>query len=369
MPDQSIRRVLMTTDTVGGVWTFTLELAQQLSNLGIEVVMAALGRAPNPQQISDVERVPDLVVLTSDFKLEWMEEPWSDVEESGRWLVRLEREYRPDIVHLNSFGHGHLPWSAPAILTAHSCVLSWWAAVKKEPAPDAWNRYRRAVTRSLDGVNLVTSPTAAMASTLAENYGFPRSLCVVIPNGRAKNQFHPGPKELFVFSAGRLWDEAKNVTAVARAAATLPWPVYAAGEIEHPNGGTAHFEGVRMLGRLSPSELAEWLSRAAIFALPARYEPFGLSALEAGLSGCALVLGDIPSLREVWGDAALFVPPDDRNALTAAIHLLNDDRDAREEMSRRSYARALTFDPAATANLYLAAYLSAASNRNVQCAS
>ncbi|MCU1261178.1 MAG: glycosyl transferase, group 1 [Bryobacterales bacterium] len=359
----------MTTDTVGGVWTFTLELAQQLSKVGIEVVMAALGRAPNPQQISDAERVPDLCVLHSDFKLEWMEEPWSDVEQSGRWLLHLEREYRPDIVHLNSFGHGDLPWSAPVILTAHSCVLSWWAAVKKEPAPDAWNRYRSAVTRSLNAVNLVTSPTAAIASTLAENYGFPRSLCVVIPNGRARNQFHPGPKEPFVLSAGRLWDEAKNLAAVARVAATLPWPVYAAGEVEHPNGGTAQFDGVRMLGRLSPSELAEWYSRTAIFALPARYEPFGLSALEAGLSGCALVLGDIPSLREVWGDAALFVPPDDQKALAAAIRSLIDDSDSREEMSRRSYARALTFDPADTAKLYSTAYDSAASVRNVQCVS
>src|ERR1700730_76828 len=148
MPDRSIRRVLMTTDTVGGVWTFTLELAQQLSKLGIEVVMAALGRAPNPQQISDAGCVLELIVLTSDFKLEWMEEPWSDVEESGRWLLHLEREYRPDIVHLNSFGHGDLPWSAPVILTAHSCVLSWWAAVKKGPAPDAWGRYHSVVTRS-----------------------------------------------------------------------------------------------------------------------------------------------------------------------------------------------------------------------------
>ncbi len=65
--------------------------------------------------------------------------------------------------------------------------------------------------------------------------------------------------------------------------------------------------------------MAGWLGRASIFALPARYEPFGLLPLEAALSGCALVLGDIPSLREVWGDAAWFVPPDDRDALTAAI--------------------------------------------------
>ena len=60
-----------------------------------------------------------------------------------------------------------------------------------------------------------------------------------------------------------------------------------------------------------------WLRRATIFALPARYEPFGLSALEAGLAGCALVLGDIP-MREVWHDAAMFVPPEQPAALENA---------------------------------------------------
>jgi hypothetical protein len=58
---------------------------------------------------------------------------------------------------------------------------------------------------------------------------------------------------------------------------------------------------VRCLGPLEASELAGWMHRAAIYALPARYEPFGLSALEAAQAGCALVLGDLSSLREVWG--------------------------------------------------------------------
>ena len=76
---------------------------------------------------------------------------------------------------------------------------------------------------------------------------------------------------------------------------------------------------VRHLGHLPQSKLQAWFERAAIFAAPARYEPFGLSILEAALAGCALVLGDIPSLRENWNDAALFVPPEDSRTLEAAL--------------------------------------------------
>ena len=39
----------------------------------------------------------------------------------------------------------------------------------------------------------------------------------------------------------------------------------------------------------------------------ALYEPFGLAVLEAAQAGCALVLSDIPTFRELWDGAALFV--------------------------------------------------------------
>ena len=82
-------------------------------------------------------------------------------------------------------------------------------------------------------------------------------------------------------------------------------------------------------GRLTPPQMARVVSRApSIYALPARYEPFGLSVLEAALSGCALVLGDIPSLREIWDGAALFVDPDD--ARRAAKHAADADRGPRD---------------------------------------
>ncbi len=367
MSKQAVRRVLVTTDTVGGVWTFSMDLAKQLAQQGIQVVLAALGGFPTPEQVSEAERVPELCLLTSNFKLEWMEDPWSDVEESGKWLMRIEEEYRPDLVHLNSFGHGNLPWCSPVVLTAHSCVLSWWKAVKKEQAPNTWNRYRDAVTCTLNSVDLVTCPTTAMGSTLFENYKFSRA--TVIPNGSDPSRFRPVNKEPIVLTAGRLWDEAKNVRAVARIASTLPWPVFAAGETNHPDGGEQQFRGIQLLGRLSPVTLAKWCSRAAIFASPVRYEPFGLSILEAGLSGCALVLGNIPSLHEIWGDAALYVAPDDNKALSEAIRSLISDPNLRDKMSQRSYKRALTFSSERTANLYLQAYKSVLSTRDIQCVS
>jgi glycogen(starch) synthase len=109
MHEQRIQRVLMTGDTVGGVWTFTLELAEALGAQGVEIVLAALGGNPSAAQIAEASEITNLCLLGSDFKLEWMEDPWDDVAESGRWLLELEREYRPDVVHLNSLGHGALP--------------------------------------------------------------------------------------------------------------------------------------------------------------------------------------------------------------------------------------------------------------------
>ena len=161
-----------------------------------------------------------------------------------------------------------------------------------------------------------------------------------------------------MLSAGRLWDEAKNLATLERVAPRLPWPRLVAGEDRHPDGGRAACQSVRFLGRLSRAELADWLARASIYALPARYEPFGLSILEAAFAGCALVLGDIPSLREVWGDAACFVPPDDDTGAGGDAPALIRDPDRRHRLAGRARRRAFEYTPARMANGYVAAYRS-----------
>jgi glycosyltransferase involved in cell wall biosynthesis len=195
-----------------------------------------------------------------------------------------------------------------------------------------------------------------MLDAVARHYGRPRTAAVV-PNGTDPARFAPRAKEPFVLSAGRVWDEAKNVAAVDAVAGRLGWPVYVAGDARRPGGEEVRLRGARALGALSRVSLARWMGRAAIYTLPARYEPFGLSALEAALAGCALVLGDIPSLREVWGDdAALFVPPDDHEALAAALAALIADGPHRTALAARGRLRAAEYHADRTAAGYLGLY-------------
>ena len=105
------------------------------------------------------------------------------------------------------------------------------------------------------------------------------------------------------------------------------------------------------------------VARAAIFALPARYEPFGLSALEAACAGAALVLGDIPSLREIWGDAAVFVPPGDPSALRRALASLATDERRRRLLAERGRARGLRMSSARMAAQYDRIYAELAASR------
>src|SRR5690606_29955126 len=95
----------------------------------------------------------------------------------------------------------------------------------------------------------------------------------------------------------------------------LPYPVLIAGA---SSAGRAGGKAI-MLKRVPRMRLAAYYRRALLFVHPARHEPFGLPVLEAALSGCTLVLGDIPSLRELWGPVATFVDPNDARALREAI--------------------------------------------------
>ncbi|HSP81255.1 MAG TPA: glycosyltransferase family 4 protein, partial [Myxococcaceae bacterium] len=191
---------------------------------------------------------------------------------------------------------------------------------------------------------------------LREHYGL-QAPARVIFNARRPDDFQPGPvREPVLLSAGSLWDEAKNVASLEVVAPRLDWPVLVAGESRHPEGGEVRPRCVRPLGRLPPRELSGYMGRASIYALPARYEPFGLSALEAALAGCALVLGDIPSLREVWEEAAVFVPPEDTDMLMRALRRLVTEPVLCSRMSTLARTRALEFSPERMADAYLAAY-------------
>lgn len=337
--------ILMTTDTVGGVWTYSLELARALQPYDIKIVLATMGGPLSDDQRFDVEHISNVIVMESRYDLEWMTEPWDDVAAAGEWLQAAADMFQPDVVHLNTYAHGALDWQVPVVIVAHSCVLSWHRAVRHEPAGDEWAAYARAVSTGLRGADVVVAPTESMRQNVEYDYG-PLKHFQVIPNGRhtVTDSKKFIAKKQQVIAVGRMWDEAKNLAAVVRAAPRLEWPVRVA-SWPHPDGELGEQPNVDWLGRLPASAMNDLYRESSILAHPARYEPFGLVPLEAALAGCALVLGDIDSLRENWDGAAMFVPPDDDEQLAYRLNQFSTDASLRSRYAAMARHRADRFSP------------------------
>jgi len=359
--DRRSLTVLMTADAVGGIWHYALALCAALPE--IRFVLAVMGPMPSAAQRDAAGRLDNLVLEEYGHRLEWMQGAAGNLEASRHWLTLLARRYRADLLHVNGYAHARNETGLPTLAVAHSDVLSWWHHVHREAAPAEWGPYRREVMAGLRAADRVVAPTAAVLDDLARHYGFGPGSGTVIPNGINIAFYAPRPKRAAIMAAGRLWDEAKNLALLDEAAADLDWPVEIAGEANHPEGGQARLRAARALGVLTPTELAERLGATAIYAAPARYEPFGLSILEAAASGCALVLGDIPSLRENWEGAALFAPPNDVGAWRTTLSCLIACDSRREALGTTARRRALVFSREHMATRYAELYCELVSSR------
>ncbi len=347
-------RVLMTTDAVGGVWDYSLELASSLSARDIDITLAITGRAPSQKQMEALHRIPELRIRHFDTKHEWELNCQCEVISSGEWLMNLAEELRPDLAHLHSYFFAGLEWNCPRVLVCHSSVCSWFDQVKNAPLPQEYDDYSAWVKTGLVAADAVVFPSASIMVIMQRIHGnFGRS--EVILNGRDPGIFKSAAKEPFIFGAGRLWDEAKNMASLRSVPASLTWPIRIAGDCESTIGLNQPGE-LQFTGFLSQKEMADYYSRASIFVSTAKYEPFGLAVLEAAMSGCALALSDIPTFRELWEDAAVFVNADDSSALARTLLELIDDPERISEMMRNAKTRAARYNSMKMAETYLDLY-------------
>lgn len=310
-------RILMTADAVGGVWTFAQELAAGLLEQGCAVCIVSFGgpaSTAQQQQCDLMERVwgEQFLFQDSEIPLEWMEENDRAYTEGAPLLMRVAEEFRPDAVLSSQFCFGALAVELPKIIVAHSDVLSWAECCRGGPLENsAWLRcYCGLVARGLKFADGVVAPTGWMLDALARNFELP-SERMVIANGRNISVEGRRPRKLQAVTAGRLWDEAKNIAALQ--GVHFPLPLVIAGEASNdlPPIKNARFAGV-----LAPDALLDLFRESSVYICASRYEPFGLAPLEAALCGCAIVANDIPSLREVWEDGALyFCNPEQLEAL------------------------------------------------------
>ncbi|ODS86673.1 MAG: hypothetical protein ABS46_00750 [Cytophagaceae bacterium SCN 52-12] len=352
----------MTSDAVGGIWRYAIDLARGFAPYSIEVHLALMGPPPDATQRKEAAALPHLVLHESSFRLEWMEAPWEDVDAAADWLMKLDAQIRPDVVHLNHYSYGTLPWRSPVVMVAHSCIYSWWSAVYGHEPPAHYGEYHRRVTAGLSGAGALVAPSRSMADAIVRFYK-PKIPVRVIPNGTTPTG---GPVETQsrekIVTIGRLWDKAKNIALLQRVAPRLPWPVVAVGDQSLEDGAkkTDEEEGSMIYtGRLDPDRVSGLLASSAIYAHPALYEPFGLSVLEAAQAGCALVLSRIGSLVENWRYAALFVRTDDGGkSLEEALLALSGSPELLSFYQYKAKERATKFSISKTAFSYWKVYTS-----------
>lgn len=300
-------RILITSDACGGVGVHAEALAAGLRRLGHAVRVIPFG---GPE---------------AAFPLEWMTpadgEPGlrrlqAGLDRARAHLAAAAAAWQPDVLHANQFALAGAAPPVPTLLGVHSDVISWWRWVQQEPPPaDAYHQWYRALARgALTTAEAVVAPSRACADDIAAQFGYTGAH--VIYNGALDGSQDggpggggDGPREAVAVTIGRAWDDAKGLDLLRQRA--LPCPVWIAGPWQQAGGSAGHPQagaapGLCRLGPVAHHDIAALLARAQVYVAPSLYEPFGLAPLEAAFAGCALLLSDIASFREIWEDAAVY---------------------------------------------------------------
>ena len=341
--------VLVTADSLSGSWTYARELVTGLVTRGARVTLVSFGEIPLPEQTSWMDHLHGLDYRPTAFHLEWMQEAEEDLPESSAFLAALVRELRPDILHLNQFCYGNLQVDVPRVVMAHGDLITWTHAVHNHaPRTRSMTWYRNTVIAGLAGADAVVAPSAWMLDRITACYGRPQR-GEVIYAGRNPIFFNPYVnKDDCVLAVGRMVDAGKQVflltqhpysvpVCIVGAEQTVPVPrIPIRADVKLSTDQTS----VAIRGPQTEAQLRALYSRASIYAATARYEPLGIAALEAAFSRCAIVANDIPSFREIWGDAALYFRTNDAASLAESIRMLNEDRPMRRAYAELAYTRA-----------------------------
>jgi len=361
------RHILMTTDAVGGVWQYSANLAAELAEAGSEVSLTMIGPPPDAAQRACLEGHQGVRLVQTGLPLDWLCRDASQVRMAAEKLAGLALACGADLVHCNSPAlAGAAAFPVPVLAVAHGCIATWWEATRGGPVEPDLRWHGELMRRGLMRADAVAAPSASFAAALRATYGLARPVEVVF-NGRPAVASARGdaPPVNAALTVGRMWDPAKNAALLDQVARRIDLRLLAAGALHGPNGESVALSHAVALGQVPEDDLAALLARQPIFVSAAMFEPFGLAVLEAASAGCALVLSDIPTFRELWDGAALFADPGDVDGFAAAINHLHADVGLRERIGRAARARAARYTPHATARAIMAIYAALLAGREV----
>jgi O-antigen biosynthesis alpha-1,2-mannosyltransferase len=199
--------------------------------------------------------------------------------------------------------------------------------------------------------DVVIAVSAFTRRQVIDLLGVAPSKVVVVHHGTRRLELPPAARENVILNVGAI-QKRKNIERLVEAFETVApdWRLvlagsdgYGAAEIHARIAASPARDRIRVLGYVTPAELAGWYARAMVFAFPSLDEGFGMPLLEAMSSGVAVVTSNRSALPEVAGDAALLVDPSDTDSLAGALRRLTVEPALREQLVRKGRDRAVLF--------------------------
>jgi glycosyltransferase involved in cell wall biosynthesis len=318
--------VVVDADVLGrrrtGEETYALNLLRELPAAAPDLRIAAVTR--HPELVPEGVEAIALPARSQELRMAWS-------------LPRLLRRVRPAVGH---FQHALPPgWRGRSVLTLHDLHF------EREPGVmGLFDRltFKAVVPRSARRADHLVAVSERTRDDAHELYGVPRERITVTLHG-VDPAFAPGNGGgSYLLYVGAV-QARKDPFAALEAARAVGLPLVVAGpEKEADLAHRLRAAGADLRGYVEKEELAGLYRGAAALLLLSRYEGFGLPVLEAMACGTPVVLSADAALREVAGDADVYV---ERDAAAAVRRALAE----RERLAAAGIERARLFTWAETA--------------------
>jgi glycogen synthase len=346
-------KILMTTDTRDDKWYFTLNLLSSLSYENVEVVLLAMGPKLFHHQLEELEELaPNIHFYHQSILPEWKENDLTSLPRASIWINKIFSAEKPDLIHLNHYSPACIHWDVPVVLSPHSCIVMQEMVKNQNDLTDNHQKVFHMTQIALHSANALVFPSVALLSYFTAIYG-EMSNVFIIPPGLKQNFIPSDQKFPMVFSEGNLEDPYHQLDLLMDAASSINGEIFIAGEKEQIQRLP---KNVRFLGKLTRQQKMNWLKMAAIYAWPSKNDPFGLGFLDAASQRCALVGGENPYLKEIWGEALEEVKDENPIDLADACNELLHFPHKAYARGENAFSKAQEFNQQSIARQYVELY-------------
>lgn len=334
----------------GGAGPITQAMAERLAAAGheVDVVTMAFRGLPRIETHGRL-RVYRVPALRKSKVRAVTVEMLSYVCSAAVWSLLLAQSRRYDVIH----AHFIIPTGVVATLLQHlkgiPTVITIHGSDVPSYNPDRWKRGHRVLKpfwrMIVRRTSALVSPSHYLCGMLQEHCAAP---VVVIPHGYDPPPPSAAPRQRRILTASRLF-RRKGVQFLLDALAGLEpgvlegWEIVVAGD--GPMLPALQEQAARLglvvqfPGFVTRDVLQQLYASSELFVFPSLRENFPVVLLEAMSNGCAVVCSNVSGMPEIVGDDGVLVPPEDIEALRAAVRRLLTDAPLRRELGARARTR------------------------------